>query len=520
MSEHSQEGREARTPNIVLITTDQQRYDTLGATGNPHVRTPAMDALAERGTVFDHAYIQNPVCMPSRACIHTGRYVHQHGVEYMRSDIDQTPGLPPGEVTAAERLKEAGYCTAAFGKIHLMPPRGFDELRLTQGKGARWTTSTGSPYGPAQLGPIYEEWLEERNPGAYEQIYEARRTPEYEEHDTAVPSTIPAEQYVDSWIGENAADYIARDHESPFFAVVGFCGPHTPFDPPEPYASEYDRDAMPVPELFDAESPSALVHGRRPQFDGPGRAENIRRVIAYYWGMMSLIDDMVAKIVAAAEERDDGRDTIIVMTTDHGEMLGDFGGLGKGNFTEGVIRVPLVVASISGTQSSSQRVDDLVEHVDLVPTILDWAGIPHPAELPGRSLRAYLEAERAAPQPRDSILCEFTTNARDARSRCLRTDRYKYVFHDGERPAEFYDLHDDPAETENLAGDPAYADLVQEHATLLLERLSGTVLSAWNTTPAARHPESIDDYGRPLAGGHAKEDRLVSSPPNREENSA
>src|ERR671933_480613 len=153
-------------PNVLFITTDEQRYDTLGILGNPQVRTPHLDALARRGTVFTRGYIQNPVCIPSRACLMTGRYVHQHGVEYMEPVIGTTPGLPPWETTIQERLRAAGYTTAAFGKIHQLPPRGWDETALTMGKGARWTVAEGSPLGPSQLGPVYAEWLERKRPGA------------------------------------------------------------------------------------------------------------------------------------------------------------------------------------------------------------------------------------------------------------------------------------------------------------------------------------------------------------------
>ena len=123
-----------RRPNILLVTTDQQRYDTLGVTGNPHVRTPHLDQLAARGTLFRHGYIQNPVCMPSRACMQTGRYAHQHGMEHMESVIGTTPGLPPWETTFMERLQDSGYATAAFGKIHMLPPKGYDETALTMGE--------------------------------------------------------------------------------------------------------------------------------------------------------------------------------------------------------------------------------------------------------------------------------------------------------------------------------------------------------------------------------------------------
>lgn len=172
-------------PNILLITTDQQRYDALGST-NQLVQTPNLDRLAALGTVFGRGYIQNPVCIPSRACIQTGRYVHQHGVDHMEDVIGNTPGLPPWETTIMERLQQAGYVTAAFGKVHMLPPKGFDELGLTMGKGARWVVSEGSPLGPSQLGPVYAAWLERKHPGAYEALYAQRRQAEYQEQGTAI----------------------------------------------------------------------------------------------------------------------------------------------------------------------------------------------------------------------------------------------------------------------------------------------------------------------------------------------
>ena len=153
-------GEAVQQPNIILITTDQQRYDTLGVTGNPHIHTPHLDALANRGTLFEHAYVQSPVCIPSRASLMTGRYLHQHGVTYMANAVDTTPGLPSWEISFMERLQAAGYHTGATGKIHMNPPRGFDYQRLCGGKGFRWTQAEGLPIGPAPLGPAYASWLE------------------------------------------------------------------------------------------------------------------------------------------------------------------------------------------------------------------------------------------------------------------------------------------------------------------------------------------------------------------------
>ena len=167
--------RNARGPNVILITTDQQRYDTLGINGNAHIATPHMDRLAGAGVRFSNAFIQNTVCVPSRACMQTGRYTHQHGVTYMESVVDDTPGLPEWELTFMEHLQAHGYWTGATGKIHMYPEKGFHWPRLTGGKGQRWMVAEGSPLGPGPLGLVYAAWLERKRPGAYEEIYAERR---------------------------------------------------------------------------------------------------------------------------------------------------------------------------------------------------------------------------------------------------------------------------------------------------------------------------------------------------------
>ncbi len=496
--------------NVLLITTDQQRYDTLGVTGNPHVHTPHLDQLASRGSLFRRGYIQNPVCMPSRACIQTGRYVFQHGVEYMKSVIGETPGLPPWERTVAERLQESGYHTAAFGKIHMMPPRGYDELQLTLGKGARWRQAEGSPLGPAQLGPVYADWLNAKRPGAYESIYEQRRTPEFDAERGALPNVLAADECVDHWIGENTVNFLDRvgaaDDPPPFFAWAGFCGPHNPFDPPEPYASMYDPDRIELPALLHAVRSGVDVAPN--SFAGTDGEALLRRMIARYWGMVTYLDDQVGRIMAALSRNDLWDDTLVIFTSDHGEMLGDFGTTGKANFHESVIRVPYLVIpparSAKGRAGMGRVTDTLVEQVDLAPTILDYAAMPPAPEMPGHSLRPLLEPagdDRDSTRwpTREGVLCEFTDNKRVARSKCLRTDTYKYVFHDSGRSAELYDLGKDPDELVNVAADPQYRDVLLRMQNALLERITAGALNHWNTVGAGASSEELDHFGRPAA---------------------
>ncbi|MEW6355997.1 MAG: sulfatase-like hydrolase/transferase [Planctomycetota bacterium] len=448
-------------PNILLITTDQQRYDTLGCCGAEWMRTPNLDALAKRGVIFRHAYTQNPVCIPARACIQTGRYTHQHGVQYMESIIDNTPGLPPWEITIMERLQSAGYRTAAFGKIHMMPEKGFHELKVCGGKGGRWTKSAGLEIGLGPLGRDYAAWLEERHPGGYEAIYEQRRRPEYKAHKSAIVNVLPLEEYVDYWTPMNTIDFIKHDHDRPFFVWCGFCGPHGPVDPPRPYHEIYPMDKVEFPPNYHVK-PDGSLRETTPEED-----EVARRFIAYYYGLVMLIDDMVGEIVKALEKKGLLDNTLILFTSDHGEMMFDHGRLGKGNFTEPIIRMPLIVVPPGGKPGVSD-VDGLVETFDIAPTVLDyaWAGIP--TTMSASSLRPLIEGGGSA---KEIVMCEYMRNDRSTMGTCVRTKRYKYACWTNGQAEQFYDLQEDPLERRNAIGDPEYRDEIERHRVLMIDRL-------------------------------------------------
>jgi arylsulfatase A-like enzyme len=378
-----------------------------------------------------------------------------------------------------------------------------------------WETTVSSPLGPAQLGPVYAAWLERKRPGAYEEIYAQRRRPEYREGAQAIVNVLAPDEYVDYWIGENTWRYLERPdtggEERPFFLWCGFCGPHGPFDPPEPYASLYDQATLPLSPTLHARqlhAPPPLGGPRQSRFDGADGPALARKITAYYWGMVTFVDDMVGRIMEVLTRRDLWDCTLVIFTTDHGEMLGDFGRLGKENFTEAVTRVPYLVVPPGAPRDPGgpRFVDSLVEHVDLVPTILDYAGLEQPLALPGLSLRPILESPPGGPHPRtrDSVLCEYVTPDRTQRLKCLRSTRYKYVFGGPQDapaaapPVQLFDLERDPLELENVAPDPAYRDELQRHAEMLLHRLSWSEHSPWNTGGAARYAgDTLDHFGRP-----------------------
>jgi len=452
----------AGRPNVLLITTDQQRYDTLGLSGVAQARTPHLDALAGRGAFFRRAYAQNPVCIPSRACLMTGRYIHQHGVDYMEQVIDDTPGLPAWELTIQERLQHAGYRTAAFGKIHMMPERGFHEQWVTGGQGARWTKSAGLPIGLGPLGRDYAAWLEQRHPGAYEAIYEQRRTPDYTRWETCLPFPLPLEEHVDCWTAQNTIEFIRRDHGRPFFLWCGFCGPHPPCNPPAPYDTMYPVDEVQLPPNY------AVREDGSPRPTTPEQDAVARRFCACYWGLVTLIDDQIARIVEALRERGLLDNTLILFVSDHGEMMFEFGRTGKSRFYECVTRMPLIVVPPGGAESA-RTVDGLVETFDVAPTVLDYCGAEVPEDMSAASLRPLIEGRG---QGKEVVLSEFSDADRCTRGTCVRTDRYKYAFWGLGGEEQFFDLQEDPLERRNAIDDPACREEIERHRLLMLDRLT------------------------------------------------
>ncbi|MEZ4861491.1 MAG: sulfatase-like hydrolase/transferase [Caldilineaceae bacterium] len=473
-------------PNILLITSDQQRYDTLGVSGNALIHTPNLDNLASQGINFQRAYVNNPVCIASRACIQTGRYTHQHGVEYMEDAVDETPGLPPWEMTFMERLQATGYHTAAFGKLHMLPPKGFDEMALSGGQGARWTQLFGSPLGPAPLGNAYAQWLEARRPGAFAALHEQRRTPEYKEHGTAVTSVIPFADYVDTWVAENTVDFLRRQRaaERPFFAWCGFLNPHGPLDAPEPYDRMYDPQAIPLPATYlaDVTDRPAFYAERQRAFRNQPTGDKLRRMLAFYYGLCTMLDDLCGRLFTTLQETGLWDNTLIIYTSDHGDMLGDFGMTGKSNFMEPTIHVPLLLKPPHSANLESfepgRRSSDLIELIDIAPTILDYAGVPIPDTMQGVALRPLLADSAAG---KSQILCEYMSNDRSIKGKCLRTAQYKYVFWTPGREEELYDLQSDPQERHNVVGDASYREIRNEMRTRLIEQLlsSERALHAW-----------------------------------------
>ena len=467
-------------PNVLWVCTDQQRRDTLGCYGNELVETPTLDGLADGGVRFDRAFAQSPVCSPSRASFLTGRYPRTTGVRGNGHPI------PADEVPVPRLFADAGYACGLAGKLHLSPcspskPEGATpERRIDDGYAEfHWAHDHRDLW----LTNEYRRWLR-RNGVDYD--------PTPVDGSQYVTTSVPAEYHQTSWCADRAVEFVeaAADRDDPWLFSVNPFDPHHPFDPPAEYLDRYlDRlEELPLPDYEDgelAEKPAV----QRVCHDGAYANENMwpfsemddddhRLLRAAYWAMCDLLDDAVARMLDALDRTGQREDTVVVFTSDHGELLGDHGIYLKGPFFyEEALGVPLVV-SWPGTYEAAET-DALVELVDLAPTLLDAAGIERPLGMQGRSLHPSLAGEEPLDTHRDSVYAEaydLTHWASDVRATMVRTERYKLVRHHGPDPTgELYDLSTDGGETVNRWNDADYGDVRANLLATLTDRMADTV---------------------------------------------
>jgi arylsulfatase len=465
-------------PNVLFICTDQQRYDALGAAGNPHVRTPHLDRLAEQGARFEHCYVQAPVCGPSRASLMTGRYLHAHGLWANGVDID------PDEELFTRVLQRAGYDCGLVGKFHLgAAQHGRVEPRTDDGfRTFRWAHD---PYVESS-GNHYHAWLRANHPGVLEAALAADRP-----HDAI--DRLPVHQHYSHWVAQESIDFLtsARDAEKPFLLVANFFDPHHGFGAPAEFRDTYDAAALPPPVTSPddlATKPDVYTEASIRSYAGaaPGfrdfTAEEVQEFKAQYYAMVSLVDAEVGRILAVLDETGLAENTVVVFTSDHGELLGDHQMLLKGPMMfDCSVRVPLLVRWPGVVPAGTVRTE-LVEWIDLAPTLLEAAGVDGLPRAQGSSLLALARGETSA--RKDWVLSEYRNSGHPydpaVHTTMLRTARWKVVVHHGapstdrERDGELYDVVADPDELVNLWRSGEHADVRRRMEGFLLDALVAT----------------------------------------------
>ncbi|WP_326636805.1 sulfatase-like hydrolase/transferase [Nonomuraea fuscirosea] len=466
-------------PNILLICTDQQRFDALGAYGNDEIHTPHLDRLAEQGVLFENCYVNSPVCGPSRASLMSGRHVHAHGA------WANGVGLPAHERLFSRDLADHGYDCGLVGKFHVggacsggrLEPRLDDGFRVF-----RWAHD---PY-PGSSENAYHRWLRAVRPDLYESAVQAGAGTGFD--------AMPTEFHYSRWIGNETIDYLrrSRDPGKPFFFVANFFDPHHGFGAPKEYADAYRDKPLRRPVTRDQElagKPPVLTEASHRSYAGHARGyveyteSELHDVKVNYYAMVSLVDDEVGRILAALDETGLAENTLVVFTSDHGEMLGDHQLMLKGPMMyECAVRVPLLMRWPAGLPAGERRAE-LVQWIDLASTFLAAAGAPPLPRGQGLDLLPLARGEQDAPV-RGWALCEYRNSGHPypepVHTTMLRRDHWKIVVYHGApsttraRTGELYDLDRDPAELDNLWDDPAHAAVRAELQESLLDVLVAT----------------------------------------------
>ena len=429
-------------PNILFIMADQFRADALGSIGG-YCLTPNLDLIASRGTTFLNAYANSAECIPSRLSFATGLYPHEVGVD---RNISCT--LNPSVPNWMKSVQSSGYRTALIGKSHLHPHSGDLRQRDSLMK------SYGFQYVREEAGPralqhattdLTEIWRSRNLLEAYREDFRDRFA-----HDpqTVRPSTLPLDLYYDTYIGNQATKYIEMlPRDEPWLCCVSFSGPHEPWDAPEPYASMYAPSSMPKarPRRQDTDSLAGLLRKAYDSSDysPPDLTDHkIAAMRANYAGNVSLIDTLIGEILAEVERRGETEHTLVIFTSDHGEMNGDEGLVYKANSLDPAIKIPLIIAPPPYLNTKPNKSCSLVEMIDVGATIVDYAsnrdgGIGH-----GKSLRSIVSD--SVDYHRRCCLSEF------GKHYCLITEALKLEFDERLNVTMAIDRKADPNESTDV----------------------------------------------------------------------
>ena len=452
--------------NILWITTDHQQWQTIA--GRSACRTPNIQRLVDGGMLFNRAYAPMPVCCPVRAMWMSGAYPWHNGAH---TQVHSTPSLTrdmfSDVVTYSQRLKEAGFRQGFIGKWHASYRRtpadfGFDELAMPGacGPGTLESASvTEPPPLPDDLGELtYHPTRQFRWPGS-------------EPFDMWGHFTGPIERLHTTRLADCAVEMITRfsGQPEPWHVALHFPQPHDPYNPHEEYLRRYDPSALPVPESFgDSFEGKPGMHRRESEIWGAFDEGDVRQGTAHFFAYCEQIDEQIGRVLDALEACGQSDNTMVIFTTDHGDMLGAHRMWIKSWMPyEEVYRMPLV---IRGPGIERGECDHLVQTHDIPHTILDVLGLAALPHADGLSLRPLLEQADSSPW-RDAILCVGYGCEFFVTQRMVITDRHKYVFN-GFDFDEMYDLASDPHEIHNCIDDVEYAGARSELRGTLYELMN------------------------------------------------
>lgn len=487
-------------PNILFIMCDQLRHDYLGCTGHPHIRTPHIDALAARGVRFDRAYVQSPICGPSRMSFYTGRYARSHG-----STWNMAP-LRIGELNIGDHLNPLGMRTVLCGKTHMaadfegmkrlgIDPNGAIGARVAQCGFEIWDRLDGvHPSGGKKRPSHYTAYLNDQGHDGPDPWETAANSVEAEDGSALSgwfmanvdkPARVSAEDSETGYTTTRAIEFIEQADDSPWCLHLSYIKPHWPYVVPAPYHAMYGADDVvaPVRDARERDTPHPVLGAfQQHRVSRVYARDGVReRVIPAYMGLISQIDDEIGRLTGFLQDTGRLDNTVIVFTSDHGDYLGDHWLGEKELFHEPSVRVPLIICDPSAQADGTRGTvcDALVEAIDLLPTFIELAGGTVPGHvLEGHSLVPVLHGQ-AGSVSRDVIVSEYDYAYRLARQlldqeiancrlQMVFDGRWKMIRATGFRPM-LYDLVEDPQEYHDRGADPACEDVIVRLSAQLLE---------------------------------------------------
>jgi len=443
---------DSNKPDVVIILCDDFNPYYAGFAGDPDAKTPNLNALAKQSAVFRRCYSTSVVCMPARTSLISGLYPHNTGCWGNADELFVSPRL----TSLFADFKQAGYTTAMIGKTHWFAGPGFKAQFASKSDymaalGIDHYRDVATTFGSRAGEGVYQDYL--RKIGLFERqskdLTERLRTNQY----VARPSLLEPEQTCDWMMADLAIDHVETiSRDQPFAMMVGFSNPHSPFDPAGRYATMYDASEITL---------RPNVKSFRKYGTNYSLAE-IRKARAAYLGKISLVDELLGRIVDALKNRGTWDNTILCFTADHGLTVGEHNNITKGLFWEEVSRIPLLMR-IPGLTDSGQQTDALTQLIDLYPTLLDAVGGKVSPHVRGRSLLPVLQKTNSHAPVRDVAFCEISHDG--SLDYMAVTQRFKWFTHHGQE--HLYDLHSDPSEQSNLIKSADH----QKIATQMRDRL-------------------------------------------------
>jgi arylsulfatase A-like enzyme len=405
-----------KRPHILLITSDQHRADTLGCAAHPCVRTPHLDQLAYEGVRFDKAYVDCPICIPARTTLITGIQSHVYG---MPSYAPNYRIERPREGFLGSLLTQAGYQTQLIGKTHWHTPGSFR---------AGFENIIG-------LGQLNKQRTRETKRGANLHGLGANEL-------SPSDSLLPPHLHASDWIVDRCVEVLeTREQEQPLFLWASFIAPHPPLCIHEPYYSMYDHSAIPeavMPSWIDEpDCPLAQYEHRWAWNSGPLSPDELRKARAVYYGLVTNLDHQLGRLFGTMMKQGMWDDTLVIYSSDHGEMLGDLGDVGKMSFYEASARVPFIVRPPLEWQTEPGRVQkSLIEWADVLPTLCEVARVEAPGDVTGRSILPLVRGE--AERIRDTLHGQIDN------SHMMHDGRYKYLYGAADGSEQLFDTDQDP----------------------------------------------------------------------------